>query len=74
MPRLPRLTGAELAAAFRRLGFPDHHQRGSHLVMFHPDGRRAVIPQHGSKVLKAGTVHRILREARVGLDELLAVL
>lgn len=65
MRKLPRVSGTRVAAGLRRLGFADHHQRGSHLVMVHPDGRRAVVPQHGARVLRAGTLRNILREAEV---------
>ena len=69
MPRLPRVSGPQTSAALRRLGFRDRHQVGSHLVMVHEDGRRAVVPQHAARKLRLGTLHRILREASVSREE-----
>ena len=74
MPRLPRVSGPKTAAALRRLGFRDHHRVGSHLVMVHADGRRAVVPQHGARKLRLNTLHRILREAEVSREEFIQAL
>ena len=74
MPRLPRISGARAAAGLRKLGFEDHHQRGGHLVLKHADGRRAVVPVHGSKTLRPGTLRNILREAGVTIEQFRQVL
>jgi predicted RNA binding protein YcfA (HicA-like mRNA interferase family) len=74
LPKLPRTSGPRIAAALRRLDFRDHHQEGGHLVLRHPDGRRAVVPQHGAKALKPGTLRNILREAQVDPDLFLQAL
>jgi len=74
LPKLPRVSGIKAAAALRRLGFADHHQRGSHLVMVHPDGRRVVVPQHGARDLKPGTLRNLLREAGVDIKSFREVL
>ncbi|MBI2899045.1 MAG: type II toxin-antitoxin system HicA family toxin [Planctomycetes bacterium] len=41
-----------------------HHQRGSHIVLKHPERRevRIVVPCHGSRSVAPGTLHRILRD------------
>jgi len=44
--KLPLLSGREVLAALRRLGFVEVHRRGSHVKMDHPDGRRIVFPFH----------------------------
>ena len=74
MPRLPRVSGPKASAALRRLGFCDHHQVGSHLVMVHEDGRRAVVPQHATRKLRLGTLHQILREAGVSREAFMEAL
>lgn len=44
MPQLPSVKPKQLIQALKKLGFYESRQRGtSHLVMVHPDGRRAVI-------------------------------
>jgi len=70
LPKLPRVSGRQIAAALRRLGFRDKRQKGSHLVLTHEDGRRAVVPQHGSKVVLPATLLSILEEAGVSREEL----
>jgi predicted RNA binding protein YcfA (HicA-like mRNA interferase family) len=53
------LTIRKLIQALERDGFLLDHQRGSHRVYYHPDGRRVVLPFHSSgqtvpvKTLKA---------------------
>ena len=46
MPKLPKLTGKELAKVVEKLGFIYSHTTGSHMVHKHPDGRRTTIPHH----------------------------
>lgn len=70
MPKLPRVTPAEVARRLRRAGFVDDHQKGSHLTMRHPDGRRAVVPMHTGD-LPVGTLHAILSGAEVTREEFL---
>ena len=50
MPKLPRLTGAEI--------------RGSHHVMESGE-RRTTVPVHGSKILRIGTLQGILRDVEI---------
>lgn len=56
--------------ALERAGFYFHHQSGSHVVMKRADGTRITIPKH-NRDLKQGTIHNILREAKISRDELL---
>ena len=67
MPKLPRLSGAQLSKALERLGFVQVRQKGSHVVL-----RRAsvgcVVPLHSE--LKTGTLASILRQAQVTHEEL----
>jgi len=43
MPELPRISGNEAIKAFKRLGFYEARQKGSHVVMRKKD-RGCVIP------------------------------
>lgn len=56
--------------ALERAGFYFHHQSGSHVIMKRIDGTRVTIPKH-NKDLRQGTIHNILREAKILRDELL---
>ena len=60
-PRLPVLTAAELIAILRAHGFERARQSGSHAILEHPDGRRAVVPVHKARDLPKGTLRQILR-------------
>ena len=71
MPKLPRISGAEVVRALMRLGFERIRQSGSHMVM-----RRGavgcVVPMHSE--VKVGTLAGILRQANVSTDEFVDVL
>lgn len=73
MPKLPSLKPREVVKKFKNLGFVEHHQAGSHLVMKQrTTGRRAVIPMH-AKDMPLGTLNAILREAGIDRNEFLRV-
>jgi len=71
MPRLPRVSGAEIVRALQQLGFQQVRQSGSHVVM-----RRAskgcVVPMHSQ--VKVGTLAGLLRQAEVSHEEFIAAL
>jgi predicted RNA binding protein YcfA (HicA-like mRNA interferase family) len=45
-----------------KLGFVFSHQRGSHLVFKHPDGRRTTIPHHSKEELGPGLLTKIIKK------------
>jgi len=65
MPRLRRLSGAEVIAILARFGFLVHSQRGSHVKLRRElsDGtvQTLTIPRHA--VLDTGACRAILRQA-----------
>jgi predicted RNA binding protein YcfA (HicA-like mRNA interferase family) len=44
--KLPLLSGKQVKAALKRLGFAEISRRGSHVKMVHSDGRKIVFPYH----------------------------
>jgi len=69
MPKLPSLKPREVVKKFKKLGFIEHHQVGSHLTMKHPQTeRRAVVPMH-LRDIKKGTLLSLLKEAGIEKDE-----
>lgn len=69
MPKLPALKPRDVVEKFKRLGFVEHHQVGSHLTLKHPDTQhRAVVPMH-LRDIKKGTMSSILREAGVEKED-----
>jgi predicted RNA binding protein YcfA (HicA-like mRNA interferase family) len=71
MPKLPRLSGAEILRALERLGFERRRQRGSHVVM-RRGSTGCVVPLHAE--VKVGTLAGLLRQAGVTVEEFVAVL
>ncbi len=72
MPKLPRLTGKELAKIVERFGFVHGHTTGSHMVYKHPDGRRTTIPHHAGEEIGPGLLNKIIKkDLRVTRDEFL---
>ncbi len=74
MSRLPAVTGKDLIAALKRLGFEVIRTRGSHHYLRHQDGRATVVPVHSSEAIGRGLMAKILRDAEITRDEILASL
>ena len=72
MSVLPQITGARLVSALQKSGFVVLRQHGSHVVLRHATdrARRAVIPVHGSKAVKPGTLRAILKGAGLTIETL----
>ncbi|HEX5257164.1 MAG TPA: type II toxin-antitoxin system HicA family toxin [Sphingomicrobium sp.] len=68
MPKLPRLSGAEVIRALERLGFAQVRQRGSHVIL-RRESVGCVVPLH--RQLKTGTLFGIIRQAQVTQEEFL---
>ncbi|MGH8746115.1 MAG: type II toxin-antitoxin system HicA family toxin [Burkholderiales bacterium] len=66
MPKLPRVSGAEVVRALERLGFAVVRQRGSHIVM-RRGSSGCVVPNH--RELKTGTLAGVLKQAGVSAEE-----
>ncbi|PIQ84088.1 MAG: hypothetical protein COV75_03985 [Candidatus Omnitrophica bacterium CG11_big_fil_rev_8_21_14_0_20_63_9] len=63
MSVLPQVSGARLVHALQKAGFIIKRQHGSHVILGHPTNvlLRAVVPVHGSKPVKPGTLRAILK-------------
>jgi predicted RNA binding protein YcfA (HicA-like mRNA interferase family) len=71
MPSLPRVSGREVIRALEKLGFVVKRQRGSHVIL----GRGSVgcvVPDH--RELKTGTLHGVLKQAGVSVEDFLMAL
>jgi predicted RNA binding protein YcfA (HicA-like mRNA interferase family) len=68
--KLPRIDSQQLIRALKRAGFEEQRQRGSHLHLKRAsDGRRVTIPVHKGRDIPTGTLHAILRDANMSLEE-----
>ena len=62
-------TPKQVLSRFKKLGFIEDRQRGSHKILFNPKTKtRAVIPFH-IRELPKGTFSAILRESRITKEE-----
>ena len=66
MPRLPRVSGAEIVRTLERLGFTKLRQSGSHVIL-RRDTKGCVVPLHAE--VKVGTLAGVLRQADVSAEE-----
>ncbi|MBO8183250.1 MAG: type II toxin-antitoxin system HicA family toxin [Archaeoglobus sp.] len=60
--------------ALSKLGFQIVRQKGSHVIMKHPDGRVTVIPVHKGEELGRGILREIIKDAKVNKEEFLKLL
>jgi predicted RNA binding protein YcfA (HicA-like mRNA interferase family) len=67
--KLPLLSGGEVVAALRRLGFIEIHRKGSQVKMEHPDGRRIVFTIHDE--IDRYTLKGALKDADIEIAEFL---
>ena len=72
MPKLPALKPRQVVTALERAGFYRVRQRGSYLQL--KKGNLLVtVPMH-ARDLNPATLRSIVRQARMSVDELLALL
>ena len=71
MGRLARLPSRKVLHAPESFGFEAIRQRGSHIVMRHPDGRTTVVPIHTGEDIGRGLLRKIIRDARLDVEEFL---
>jgi predicted RNA binding protein YcfA (HicA-like mRNA interferase family) len=67
--KLPLLSGREVLAALKRMGFKEIHRKGSHIKMKHPDGRKIVFPYHDE--VDRYTLKGALKDAEIEIEEFL---
>ena len=65
--KLPVLSGRQVLAALKRLGFIEVHRKGSHVKMKHADGRIIVFPFHED--VDRYTLKGALRDADVNITD-----
>jgi predicted RNA binding protein YcfA (HicA-like mRNA interferase family) len=62
-------SGKDVVKALRRIGYYIDHQRGSHIFLHNLElNKSVVVPSH--KELKKGTLHNILKQVNLTIDEL----
>jgi len=75
MSRLPSLTARKLVRALKRAGFVEDRQRGSHLIVVHPETMaRTVVPIHPGRTIREPLLRAIVRDASLSVDEFIHLL
>ena len=75
MPKVPSIRAREVVRVAVAIGFVFDRQKGSHAVYYRvADHRRIVIPMHGTKDLKAGTLRGIIADLGLTVDDFAAKL
>jgi predicted RNA binding protein YcfA (HicA-like mRNA interferase family) len=70
--KLPQLSGVELVKKLQRFGFVVVRQRGSHIRLEKNTFEgiiKVTVPAH--KVLKKGTLHHIIKDAGLKVEDVL---
>ena len=70
MPKLPPLTPRKLIAILKKKGFQLDHTTGSHFIFYHSKIKRIVTVPYHAKDIPKGTIHSILKQAGLSVDDL----
>jgi predicted RNA binding protein YcfA (HicA-like mRNA interferase family) len=57
-----------------KIGFEVIRQRGSHLILKHPDGRVTVVPIYAGEDIGRGLLLKIIKDAKISREQLLKLL
>lgn len=63
--KFPRMSSREMVQLLHHKGFVDVRQRGSHLILVHPETLRQTVVPVGKKDLPIGTAKSIFRDAGI---------
>lgn len=74
MTRMPRVTGTHVVRSLRKVGFEVVRQRGSHVIMKHPDGRGTVVPIHGGETIGVGLMSKIRKDVEIDRETFIGLL
>lgn len=65
MPKLSPVNPAKLIKILSKQGFMQVRQKGSHVRLEHPDGRKTSIPMHSGESVRVGLLRKILRDVNL---------
>ena len=75
MAKLPAVTARKVIRALKRAGFVEDRQKGSHLILVHPETKaRTVVPVHVGRTIKEPLLRAIIRDANLGIEEFMGLL
>ena len=62
MPKLSPINSSKLIKILLKQGFMQVRQKGSHVRLEHPDGRKTSVPVHSGENVGVGLLRKILRD------------
>jgi len=68
------LPAKKIVKILNKIGFETVRQRGSHLILKHPDGRITVVPVHPGEQIGRGLLSKIIKDAKLTREEFLKLL
>jgi predicted RNA binding protein YcfA (HicA-like mRNA interferase family) len=68
------LAARKVIRVMEKIGFLKIRQKGSHLIMRHPDGRMTVIPVHRGEDIGPGLLLGIIKDSGLKKQEFLDLL
>ncbi len=68
MPKLSPINERKLVKILEKEGFIQIRQKGSHLRIEHPDGRRTVVPMHGGEHVGVGLLKAIIKDTQLPVE------
>jgi len=68
------LTAKRIIQVLKRIGFLKVRQKGSHVIMRHPDGRMTVVPIHRGEDIGPGLSLEIIKDTKLSKKEFLDLL
>ncbi|HEY1371148.1 MAG TPA: type II toxin-antitoxin system HicA family toxin [Candidatus Binatia bacterium] len=72
MAALPVISGRDAVKAFQKIGFVFYRQKGSHMILYNPNGRHLSVPDH--KELDRGTLRGLIRGAGISVEQFVDLL
>lgn len=69
MPKLSPINPSKLTKILFKEGFIEVRQKGSHLRLEHPDGRKTSIPMHSGESTGVGLLRKILRDVNLAPEK-----
>jgi predicted RNA binding protein YcfA (HicA-like mRNA interferase family) len=69
LPKLRPAKPDEVKRVLEKSGFTCIRQSGGHMVFHHSDGRWTTLPIHQGKDLGKGILRKILKDAKISVNE-----
>jgi predicted RNA binding protein YcfA (HicA-like mRNA interferase family) len=71
---LPQISGRQIVAALKKVGYEKDRQKGSHIILRQASEphRRQVVPDH--RVVAKGTLRAIIKQCGLTVEEFSALL